>query len=70
LEQGQQSGRTGIEVNAILGVNAIYVPTIRLSNIRLRTTIALSLSLKAPGAPTVKLIRAAIARSEALLAKG
>jgi hypothetical protein len=28
LEQGRQSGRTGIEVNAILGVNAVYVPTI------------------------------------------
>jgi hypothetical protein len=27
LEQGRQSGRTGIEVNAILGVNAVYVPT-------------------------------------------
>jgi hypothetical protein len=26
LEQGRQLGRTGIEVNAILGVNAIYVP--------------------------------------------
>jgi hypothetical protein len=29
LEQGRQSGRTGIEVNAILGVNAVYVPTLR-----------------------------------------
>jgi F0F1-type ATP synthase alpha subunit len=28
LEQGRQSGRTGIEVNAILGVNAVYVPTV------------------------------------------
>jgi hypothetical protein len=27
LEQGRQSGYTGIEVNAILGVNAVYVPT-------------------------------------------
>jgi hypothetical protein len=27
LEQGRQSGCTGIEVNAILGVNAVYVPT-------------------------------------------
>jgi hypothetical protein len=31
LEQGRQSGRTGIEVNAILGVNAVYVPIIRLA---------------------------------------
>jgi hypothetical protein len=30
LEQGWQSGRTGIEVNAILGVNAVYVPTLLL----------------------------------------
>ena len=27
-EQGQQLGCTGIKVNAILGVNAVYVPTI------------------------------------------
>jgi hypothetical protein len=26
LEQGRQSGCTGIEVNAILGVIAVYVP--------------------------------------------
>ena len=42
---------------------------IRLGNIRLGTTIALSLSLRAPGAPIVRLIRAAIARGEALLAR-
>jgi hypothetical protein len=30
LEQGRQLGRTGIEVNAILGVNAVYVPTISI----------------------------------------
>jgi hypothetical protein len=28
LEQGRQLGRTGIEVNAILGVNAVYVPIV------------------------------------------
>jgi hypothetical protein len=27
LEQGRQLSRIGIEVNAIQGVNAIYVPT-------------------------------------------
>jgi hypothetical protein len=27
LEQGRQLGRIRIEVNAILGVNAVYVPT-------------------------------------------
>ena len=43
---------------------------IRSGNIRLRTAIASSLSLRAPGAPTVRLTRAAIARGEALLAKG
>jgi hypothetical protein len=32
LEQGRQSGRTGIEVNAILGVNAVYVPTEAVAN--------------------------------------
>jgi hypothetical protein len=31
LGQGRQSGRTGIEVNAILGVNAVYVPTLVLN---------------------------------------
>jgi len=43
---------------------------IRSGNIRLRTAIASSLSLRAPGAPTVRLTRAAIARGEALLARG
>ena len=43
---------------------------IRLSNIRLRTTIASSLSLRVPGAPIIRLTRAAIARGKALLAKG
>jgi hypothetical protein len=46
------------------------VKAIRLGNIRLRTTIASSLGLRAPGAPTMRLIRAAIARGEALLARG
>ena len=36
--------------------------------IRLRTAIALGLG--APGAPIIRLIRAAIARGEALLARG
>jgi DNA-binding GntR family transcriptional regulator len=39
-------------------------------NIRSRTAIALSSSLGAPGAPTVRLTRAAIARGEASLARG
>ena len=43
---------------------------IRLGNIRLRTAIALSSSLRAPGAPIMRLTRAAIARGEALLARG
>ena len=41
---------------------------IRLSNIRLKTII--TLSLRAPKALTARLTRAAIARGEALLARG
>jgi hypothetical protein len=43
---------------------------IGLGNIRLGTAIASSSSLGAPGAPTMRLTRAAIARGEALLARG
>ena len=48
--------------------NKIEAKAIRLSNIRLKTIIALS--LRAPGAPIVRLTRAVIARGEALLARG
>ena len=41
---------------------------IRSGSIRSRTAIALS--LRAPGAPTVRSTRAAIARGKALLARG
>jgi hypothetical protein len=37
LEQGRQSGRTGIEVNAILGVNAVYVPTLGVNAVYVPT---------------------------------
>jgi hypothetical protein len=46
LEQGWQSGRTGIEVNAILGVNAVYVPTLGLKPL-INKTISLIIAFLA-----------------------
>ena len=65
----QKKGRN-VERQKKRKADEMEAKAIRSGNIRLGTAIASSLGSGAPGAPTVRLTRAAIARGEASLARG